>query len=318
MVTLSVVVPATDQPPTLERCRSAIDSSRARPDQVLVVTTRGLTACEARNRGVALADGEVIVFVDADVEIHADAFDRIRTLFDADPGLTAVHGSYDDAPGDTSVVSTFRNLLHHHVHQEGAGPAETFWTGLGAVRRDAFLAAGGFDEERYPHPSIEDIELGGRLVAAGGRLLLDPTIQGKHLKRWTLRSMLHTDLVRRGIPWVALQVQNRKLANTLNCGWRHRLSAVAVAVLALSALLVQPVAAAGAGAALLLANQRFYALLARRQGPIQAVAGVGLHVLHHLVALVAIPAGLAAAVLAARPATDPLGSAIGAPEGMSQ
>ena len=44
----------------------------------------------------------------------------------------------------------------------------TFWTGLGAVRRDAFLAVGGFDGARYPHPSIEDIELGRRLFAAGG------------------------------------------------------------------------------------------------------------------------------------------------------
>ena len=84
----------------------------------------------------------------------------------ADPGLVAVFGSYDDDPPADGAVSTFRNLLHHHVHQAAAGPASTFWAGLGALRRDAFLASGGFDERRYPASSVEDIELGMRLSAA--------------------------------------------------------------------------------------------------------------------------------------------------------
>ena len=144
----------------------------------------------------------------------------------ATPRLTALHGSYDDAPSAGGTVSMFRNLLHHHIHQTGAGPAETFWSGLGAVRRTDLLAVGGFDGVRYPHPSIEDIELGHRLAVAGGRLRLDPTIQGTHLKRWTLRSMLWTDFARRGVPWVALQLRTRRIASTLNCSWRHRVSAL--------------------------------------------------------------------------------------------
>ena len=175
---------------------------------MLVVTDPSLGASDARNAGAARATGDVLVFVDADVRVHPDALGRIRAAFDADPSLTALHGSYDDSPSHRSTVSAFRNLLHHHVHQANPGPAETFWTGLGAVRRDAFLAVGGFDAERYPHPSIEDIELGHRLVAAGGTLVLDPTVQGTHLKRWTLRSMVHTDFARRAVPWIALQVRS--------------------------------------------------------------------------------------------------------------
>ena len=83
--------------------------------------------------------------MDADVAVHADAFRRIRAAFTADPGLTAVFGSYDDDPPALGAVSGFRNLLHYHVHQSSAGPAGTFWAGLGAVRRDAFAEAGGFD-----------------------------------------------------------------------------------------------------------------------------------------------------------------------------
>ena len=54
----------------------------------------------------------------------------------------------------------------------------------GRSRRDAFLAANGFDVERYKHPSIEDIELGYRLIRAGGSVRLNSDVQCTHLKVW--------------------------------------------------------------------------------------------------------------------------------------
>ena len=227
---LSVVIPATDDPSTLPACRAALAASIDPADEIIVVDRpASLSASDARNAGALRAAGDVLVFVDADVEVHPDALGRIRAAFAHDPQLTALHGSYDDVTERAGTVSVFRNLLHHHVHQTGAGPAETFWSGLGAVRRTDFLEVGGFDGTRYPHPSIEDIELGHRLTVAGGRLRLDPTIQGTHLKRWTLRSMLWTDFARRGAPWVALQLRTRRIASTLNCSWRHRVSALVCA-----------------------------------------------------------------------------------------
>jgi len=315
VITLSVVVPATDDPPTLDRCLAALAASHVAADEVVVVTDAGLSASAARNEGARRATGDVVAFVDADVEVHPDALGRLRATLDAPGAPAAVFGSYDDAPADRGVVSAFRNLLHHHVHHRSAGPAETFWTGLGAVRRGAFLAVGGFDELRYPHPSIEDIELGDRLRAAGHRVELDPAILGTHLKVWTLRSMLWTDLARRGIPWVSLQVRRRRVSGALNCGWRHRLSALAsVAAVVAVALAAAPVAVAGL-AALVGLNLRFYALLLQRLGPLHAVAGVALHGLHHLVAVAAVPAGVVAAGWAlarsqgATPAPAPLDAA---------
>jgi GT2 family glycosyltransferase len=297
VIALSVVVPATDSPPTLARCTAAIAAATDPPGEVIVVDgPAGLSAAAARNAGVDRATGDVVVFVDADVEVHTDAFTRIRAAFAAHPDLTAVYGSYDDTPDSRGTVSAFRNLLHHHVHHDGAGPAETFWTGLGAVRRASFLAEGGFDEDRYRHPSIEDIDLGHRLAAGGALMLLDPTIQGTHLKVWTLRSMLWTDFARRGIPWVALQARNRRASTALNCGWRHRLSAVTCALATLFALLGLPLLVLIALGALLGLNHAFYALLVRRQGPLRALAGVALHAMHHLVSVLAVPVGVAAAL----------------------
>jgi GT2 family glycosyltransferase len=300
-LTLSVVVPATDAPPYLERCTSALAAEYDGPEEVVVVDgPPGLGAAGARNAGAARASGDVLVFLDADVVVHPDVFTRIRKVFVDAPELDAVFGSYDDSPAAPGRVSAFRNLLHHHVHHDGAGPAETFWTGLGAVRREVFLAVGGFDEARFPHPSVEDVDFGDRLVRRGHRILLEPAIQGTHLKRWTLRSMVRTDFARRGVPWVAMQVANRRVSSTLNLGWRHRASALAwVATLAATASR-RPVVAAGALGTVIVLNRRFYALLGRRLGPLDAVIGVGLHGLHHLVGVVAVPVGIASGLI--RPA----------------
>ncbi len=309
MITLSVIVPATDSPVTLARCHRAIAGSASPAEEVIVVERpHHLSAAAARNVGAARATGDVVVFVDADVEVHPDALTRIRAAFEDRPELTAVFGSYDDEPHDAGLVSSFRNLLHHHVHQASAGPAETFWTGLGAVRRSSFVAVGGFDAARFPHPSVEDIELGGRLRRGGGQLQLDPSIQGTHLKAWTLRSMLWTDLSRRGIPWVALQVRDRRPSAALNCGWRHRASAAACAVAAAGTALGRHLAVAGALATLVVLNRGFYALLVRRRGVREARAGVVLHGLHHLVAIAAVPAGIAVAVISAAASERPLPS----------
>lgn len=166
-LSLTAVVPATDHPDSLARCLQAIRQANDAPEEIVVVDECGLPGpAAARNDGARRAGGDILFFVDADVLPHADAFERIRSAFES-PDLIAVFGSYDDAPEAKGTVSSFRNLLHHHVHQQAAGPAATFWAGLGAVRREAFLSVGGFDPERYPTASIEDIELGTRLAPVG-------------------------------------------------------------------------------------------------------------------------------------------------------
>jgi len=61
----------------------------------------------------------------------------------------------------------------------------------------------GFDEQRYPKPSIETSSWG---PAAKGRLRirLDKELQGTHLKRWTLESMVPHRCRSARIPWARL------------------------------------------------------------------------------------------------------------------
>lgn len=202
--------------------------------RVVVLEERGGPA-RARNRGAAEATGDVLLFLDSDVEAPTDVASRIAALFDADPGLTAVMGSYDDTPADPGFLSRYRNLLHHYVHQTGRENASTFWAGCGAVRRGAFEEVGGFDES-YAEPSIEDIELGARLIQAGHSIRLVKELQVKHLKTWRLTDMLRTDLWRRAVPWTELMLRQGRMVNDLNVKSTDRLSVVAAFVLLASLL----------------------------------------------------------------------------------
>jgi GT2 family glycosyltransferase len=257
----------------------------------LLSTGRRSGPAAARNLAAREARGEILWFVDADVQVHPDAAHRIREHFADNPELAAVFGSYDDTPAAPGLVSRFRNLLHHHTHHRQPGPASTFWAGCGAVRRQVFLDLGGFDAVSYDRPCIEDIEFGLRLSDAGRKILLDPTIQGTHHKRWTLRSMVSTDIRQRAIPWSQLLLSRRELPTTLNLDPAARLSAAASLLLSLALLAAAsmpelgPLALSLAGGCLgllLLINRSLLALLWRQGGLRLSAAGTGLLILYFL------------------------------------
>src|SRR5215471_1120975 len=255
--TLSVIVPVYNGTQDLQRCLAALAASQYDDFDVLVVddgstepvepfvTVHGFRyiringpggPARARNIGAAHVSGQYLVFIDADVCVHTDTLTWFAAAFAANPKLDAVVGSYDDTPAAPNFLSQYKNLFHHYVHQHCDGEIRTFWSGCGAMRRELFLAVGGFDARRYRRPAIEDIELGTWLSAAGYKIVLDNRIQAKHLKRWTLWSLLKIDIFDRGIPWVHLMLRAGTVANTLNIKHSQRLSVVSVYLIGLALL----------------------------------------------------------------------------------
>ena len=305
---LTVVVPAHQAAPTLGRCLGALAAAGFAPSDVLVVDdgSRDETSAiaerfgarvlrheapqrpaRARNAGVAATDAPLILFVDADVAVHDDVRERVLSRFGDEADLAALIGAYDAAPPAPALVSRYRNLLHHFVHSRAEAQAETFWTGLGAVRRGDFEAVGGLDPG---WEDIEDVEFGLRLRASGGRIRLDPEVQGTHLKAWTLRSMLRTDMRGRAMPWTRLLRSGRARSGSLNTSASHQVAAGSVALLAASLVAVPlwPPAGFGALAAMGLfgaANARFFGYLARLNGPLFALRAAPYHAAHYGAAL---------------------------------
>lgn len=216
------------------------DAARARGFEVIRLDTRRGPAA-ARNEGARRARGNILLFLDSDVLVRADTLARVEIFFKEHEGTAALFGSYDDSPDATGFVSQYKNLAHHFIHQRSRADAETFWAGCGAVRREAFAVAGGFDETKYTRPSIEDIELGRRLRRRGFTITLDRGLQVKHLKRWTLASLLRADVRDRALPWSRLILEEGSMPRDLNLRASDRASA-ALACAALLTLALAPVA----------------------------------------------------------------------------
>jgi glycosyltransferase involved in cell wall biosynthesis len=302
---LSVIVPVRDGGAAFERCLSALRASAGNEFELIVVddgsrddsgakalasgarvirSPRPRGPGAARNLGAETARGEWLLFVDSDCEVGPHTLATAASAARAGDG-DAIFGSYDDAPAAAGLVARYKNLFHHYVHQRSGASARSFWAGCGAVRRAAFLAVGGFDERRYPRPSIEDIDMGYRLADAGYRIRFRPDLTVKHLKAWTLRGLVRSDVLDRGVPWTELMLRRGRIPDELNVRWRERVS-VAAAWLLIACLAASPwlplliLPAAVCAVWLAVAHFDFYRFLGRREGVGFALASVPLHWLY--------------------------------------
>jgi GT2 family glycosyltransferase len=252
---ISVIVPVYNGAAFLRRCLEALACSTVEPLEVIVVddcsTDNGIDVCRkrgvrvlstaqnsgpavARNLAARVATGDVLLFVDADVLVKPETIGQLAARFEKHSDVSAVFGSYDDEPGEKNFLSQYKNLQHHYVHQISNPEAVTFWSGLGAIRRDVFLELGGFDDKKFSTPSIEDIELGFRLRRSGHRIVLDRGIQAKHLKKWGPSSHLRTEIFGRALPWSKLILETKGMINDMNLRIGDRVSAIFVALIIVS------------------------------------------------------------------------------------
>ena len=250
-IAISVVIPVHNGGMNFRACLLSLRASDPPPHEIIVVSDgdsggSGRLAekfgaevlrnpnpegpARARNMGARHAKGDILFFVDADVTIRPDAMDRVAAAFKNDAALAAIFGSYDDEPFETNFLSQYKNLFHHYVHHTAKREASTFWGACGAIRRDLFLMMGGFNEEyrrrlsKSTPGTSEDIELGYRLKKSGYRIELVKALKVKHLKRWTLSSLLNADILYRAVPWTRLILREGRFLNDLNTKVSDRVS----------------------------------------------------------------------------------------------
>jgi glycosyltransferase involved in cell wall biosynthesis len=311
---LSAIVPALNAGATIAQCLDALTAQASDDVETIVVDDgstddtfeiasrynvrllklpRNMGPSVARNKGAEMARAPILFFLDADVAIAPGGLARARaSMSGTDAG--AIIGSYDDDPAVSSSISRFKNLAHHYFHQRSCPDATTFWGACGLVRRELFFAAGGFDEQR---DGIEDVELGYRMTARGIRIVLDPGLQVTHLKRWTLRLLVATDVKRRAIPWTILWLDGHRLPADLNFSIDQRLAAI----VAIAIAIVTPVAifkyrlgmlVVALVVAAIWLNRDLYRLLFKRGGFWFSVNGFLLQQFYYLYSITGVAAGL--------------------------
>jgi GT2 family glycosyltransferase/LmbE family N-acetylglucosaminyl deacetylase len=170
-----------------------VDWLRTRHPNVRVVASpTNLGFCAAYNRLAAEADGDVLVFLNNDTRPAADWLGHlIDALGMAPPDVAAAAGLITDWDGERLDFGRGVMTFDGHAFQLDTGRAlpdvtlpssgEEQLFGCGAnmiIRRDAFLAAGGFDEQFFAY--FDDVDLGWRLWSGGARVISAPQAVVRH------------------------------------------------------------------------------------------------------------------------------------------
>lgn len=283
---LSVIIPVYNGAETLAACLEAVFTSDFSPFEVIVTddhskdesvaiarkfpcvvieSQENSGPASARNIAASKARGPIFFFLDADILIKRDTLSSVNAVLAADRDLSALFGSYGRETVPPDFFSRYKNLVHHYTHQNSREEASTFCSGFGAIRGDAFRSLGGFDSRRR---FLEDIEFGYRLRKKGLRVRLCKELQMTHCKRYTLRSLVRSDLFGRAVPWTRLTLETGIVRNDLNTRWNNLISVPLAFLLLLCPLLPLPWIVTAALAALFVALNAGFLALTHAEGGI--------------------------------------------------
>jgi glycosyltransferase involved in cell wall biosynthesis len=239
---VSVIIPVYNGAKTLAGCLEAALASRGVRFEVLVVddgstdATREVAkqypcrlialprnegAARAKNHGAEQAAGEILFFTDADVHIPPDALAHVVEHL-ADPQITGVVGLLAATCPYADFASQFKNLWMHFTYRRQPRRVGLFFTSAAAIRRDVFLAEGGFDPHYAGASITEDIEFGQRLFGKDYFIVMDKRIAVEHHKHYRMGEVLKTDLWRaRGLmqTWLRNRARKESRAHYASVPW---------------------------------------------------------------------------------------------------
>jgi GT2 family glycosyltransferase len=294
---ISVIIPAYNGARTLPVCLQAFQCQTHPPDEIIVVDDGsiddtaavaagfGVTVLSqpnagpaaARNRGAQAAEGDILLFTDADCAPAPDWVERMVAPF-ADPSVAGAKGAYRTR--QRGLIARFVQQEYQDRYDRMAGQAQIDFvdTYSAGYRRDIFLEAGGFDTV-FLTASVEDQEFSFRLAEGGHRLVYVPGAVVYHQHDRTLGEYIRRKywigywktLVTRRHP--AKLVRDSHTPQTLKA--QMGLAALGGALLLGGGATGRRVACAGGWLAwglLLLSGHRLYAKILRRDARVLTVA----------------------------------------------
>ena len=296
---ISVVVPAGDQPEALGRCLGALEVAKdaARRDH------RGRRSPRSRDRrccGTSARGGPPGTCSSSWTRTSWCIPRRstvLRAAFAADASLAAVFGRLRRTAGGRRTPCP-SSATSSTITSTRPGPASWRHSGQGSERCGGTCSTRSAASTRPLHPGAPGGR-GHRPRPAPARLGTPGPARPRASRartssagRW--REMIRVDVRVRGASWVALMLQRRRILNGLNLAWRHRVSAIGSLVIVQQAL-----GRRALGRALVLVGGQVWLnrrpVRARARGPRgwrAAAFAVPLHIVHHLICALAVPWGL--------------------------
>lgn len=140
-----------------------------------------LTAAAGRRIGFEKVSARYVLFLDGDCRVDAAWVKQAVGILEASP--------------EVAVISGRRRELHESGARSASSSDDYYIGGNALFRADALRAVGNFNPFL---PALEELELQGRMHAAGYRLVLTPEVMFTHhtYRQESMSSLLH--LIRRG------------------------------------------------------------------------------------------------------------------------
>ncbi|MHA2429097.1 MAG: glycosyltransferase, partial [Candidatus Hermodarchaeia archaeon] len=203
---ISVIIPARNAEETLEKCLVAVLNQQGidEPIEVIVVDDgstdstgeiakrvgitflrlEGEGPAAARNVGVDIAQGEIILFTDADCEPAENWISQMLRSFE-DPEVVGVRGAYRTRQREKMARFVQHEYGFKYERISCLEEIDFIDTYSAGYRRKVFMENGGF-QPVFPHASVEDQELSFRLARKGYKMVFNPKAIVYHLHDRTL------------------------------------------------------------------------------------------------------------------------------------
>lgn len=191
-----------DNAPSDQSAREVIESVAAVDSRFRYVAEDRAGLSRARNRGLALAEGQIVAFVDDDVRVPSDWLEGMMLGFRRRPDVACVTGPVASAAVEQATERYFERRVRWSVGSEtrvfdrSSGPgapalhpyaAGAFGVGANmAFRAEALRAVGGFDEALgagSPSAGGEDLDIFVRMIRAGYAICQEPAAAALHEHR---------------------------------------------------------------------------------------------------------------------------------------
>jgi len=198
---ISVIIPSYNAAHHLLTCLKAIYDNDFKDYEVIVVddgstdntseiiknfpccyfrNDKNLGAAATRNKGAQEAQGEILLFIDADVDIKSNVLELFDHHFKS-ADFDVVTGAYSKVPKLENIFLQFiSSLSNYNFSKTNFGLS----THLTAMRKESFFKIGGFDET-IKGATVEDFDMYCRVIAAGFKCMTDMRIEAYHNQAFT-------------------------------------------------------------------------------------------------------------------------------------